>query len=159
VGSATSSEPVGIDEVDGLRHAYTGTADPNTVVAFRHTVGAWLNRHLELDEERVADILLATDEAMSNCVDHAYRVVDYVGTMTLQISYLPVTTELAVRVSDQGHWMEPETAAVNAARGRGILLMRALADDCTIAGGQDGTTVSLRFDGCPPNSYVLSQAS
>ena len=58
---------------------------------------------------------------------------------------------------DHGHWMEPETV-VNNARGRGILLMRALADECTIDGGEDGTTVCLRFYGCPPNSFAISQA-
>ena len=120
-----------------------GLLTRSTVAAFRRTFGHWLDQHLELDEERVADIVLATDEAMSNCVDHAYRVVDYAGSITLHVSYYPVTSELKIRVIDHGHWMEPETVANNA-RGRGILLMRALADDCTIDGGAG------RHYGLPP---------
>jgi anti-sigma regulatory factor (Ser/Thr protein kinase) len=157
VRSSPSDDPVGIGEADEFGDLRTGTADANTVAGFRRTFGHWLDQHLELDEERVADIVLATDEAMSNCVDHAYRVVDHAGTITLHVSYYPVTSELKIRVIDQGHWMVPETFTKNA-RGRGILLMRALADDCTIDGGQDGTTVCLRFYGCPPNSFAISQA-
>ncbi|OBK30574.1 hypothetical protein A5634_15975 [Mycobacterium asiaticum] len=136
----------------------TGTADSYTVSAFRRGFGGWLDRHLELDEERLADIVLATDEAMSNCVDHAYRIVDRPPSMTLQISYSPDTSELKVRISDHGRWVEPNFVANNV-RGRGIMLMRALADVCTIDGGRDGTTVCLRFHGCPPTGFVLSHAS
>jgi anti-sigma regulatory factor (Ser/Thr protein kinase) len=157
VSSTTSSDPVGIGDADEFGDLRKGTADAHTVAAFRRTFGHWLDQHLELDEERVADIVLATDEAMSNCVDHAYRVVGYAGDITLHVSYYPVTSELKIRVIDHGHWMEPDTAAKNP-RGRGILLMRALADDCTIDGGEDGTTVCLRFYGCPPNTFAISQA-
>lgn len=158
VSGSTSNDPVGIGDADELWHAHTGTADARTVAAFRHSFGEWLDRHLELGEERVADIVLATDEAMSNCADHAYRVVNHVGTMTLQIVYYPATTELQVNVVDHGRWLEPDFDP-SSVRGRGIVLMRALADDCAIDGGSDGTTVCLRFHGCPPKSYVFSQAS
>lgn len=154
----TSSESVGAGSADVYRHMHTGSADAYTVAAFRRTFGGWLGTYLELDEERIADIVLATDEAMSNCVDHAYRVVDHTGSMTLQIAYFPVTSELRVCISDNGRWREPSPAPRNI-RGRGILLMRALADDCTIDGGLDGTTVCLRFHDCPPNDFVLSHAS
>lgn len=140
-----------------MAHAHTGTADARTVAAFRHAFGEWLDGHLELDDERRADMVLATDEAMSNCADHAYRVVDRVGTMTMQIAYYPRTTELTVKIVDHGRWLEPEFE-VSSVRGRGILLMRALSDDCTINGGDDGTTVFLRFYDCPPKSFVFSHA-
>lgn len=158
VSGSTSNDPVGIGEADEIWHAHTGTADARTVATFRRSFSEWLDRHLELGEERIADIVLATDEAMSNCADHAYRVVGDVGTMTLQIAYYPATTELQVHVVDHGRWLEPDFE-VSSMRGRGILLMRALADDCAIDGGGDGTTVRLRFYGCPPKSFVLSQAS
>ncbi len=127
------------------------------MAAFRHAFGEWLDRHLQLDEERTADIVLATDEAMSNCADHAYRVVDRAGTMTMQITYCPRTTELTVELVDHGRWLEPDFE-VSSVRGRGILLMRALSDDCMINGGNDGTTVCLRFYECPPKSFMFSQA-
>jgi anti-sigma regulatory factor (Ser/Thr protein kinase) len=158
VSGSTSSDPAGFSEADELWHTHTGTADARTAAGFRRALGHWLDRHLELGEERVADIVLATDEAMSNCADHAYRVVDHVGTMTLQIAYYPGSTELEVVVIDHGRWLEPHFEVSNV-RGRGILLMRALADDCSIDGGSEGTTVCLRFYGCPPKSFVLSHAS
>lgn len=158
VSGSTSSDSAGIGEAGELWHMHTGTADAHTVAAFRHALGGWLDRHVELGEERVADIVLATDEAMANCADHAYRVVDHLGTMTLQIAYYPATTELEVIVVDHGRWLEPSFEVSNA-RGRGILLMRAIADDCAIDVGSEGTTVRLRFYGCPPKSLVLSHAS
>ena len=159
MSSATSSDRIGFGEVDLLGLTHTGTADAYTVAMFRRDVSHWLSRNLEIDEDRAADILLATDEALSNCADHAYQAVERVGSMTLHISYLPMSTELKVCISDYGRWVEPNPAAINAVRGRGIMLMRTLADECSIDGRHDGTTVCLRFHGCPPNSYVLSQAS
>lgn len=158
VSGSPSSDPVGTDEADEFRYTHTGVASGPTVAAFRHRFGEWLNRHVRLDEERFADIVLATDEAMSNCADHAYRVVDHVGSMTLHIAYHPVSTELKVIVIDHGRWLEPDFDA-SSARGRGIALMCALADDCTIDGGGEGTTVRLRFNRCPPKNFVLSRAS
>ncbi|WP_081290925.1 ATP-binding protein [Mycobacterium asiaticum] len=158
MSGSTSSDPVGIGDADEFGDSHTGTADPHTVAMIRRKFGHWLDQHLELDEERAADIVLATDEAMSNCADHAYRVLNHVGDLTLKITYYPVSTELRVCVIDHGHWVEPDTSPSNA-RGRGILLMRTLADDCTIDGGAEGTTVCLRFFGCPPNNFVFSQAS
>ncbi|BDB41803.1 MULTISPECIES: ATP-binding protein [Mycobacterium] len=157
----TSYDQVGFAEAGELGVMHTGNADAYTVAKFRQDLSDWLNLHLELDEDRAADILLATDEALSNCADHAYRVVGQVGSMTLRITYRPATTQLGIYISDHGRWIEPSNTAPapNAVRGRGILLMRALADKCTIDGRPDGTTVCLRFDDCPPNSYVLSQAS
>lgn len=159
MSSTTSSDQVGFGEADQLRLSHTGNADAYTVSMFRRDLGDWLSRNLELDEDRSADIVLATDEALSNCADHAYQISEQAGSMTLQITYSPVTTELKVCISDYGQWIEPNPAAINAVRGRGIMLMRSLADECCIDGRRDGTTVCLRFEGCPPNSYVLSQAS
>jgi serine/threonine-protein kinase RsbW len=158
--SSRSNESVGIDNANKLARTHTGPADARTVSAFRRGFGEWLNHHLELDDERAADIVLATDEALANCADHAYRVVDHAGSMTLQIAYHPITTELRVCVSDRGHWVEPNPEARNAecGRGRGIVLMRAVADACTIDGRDDGTTVCLRFYDCPPKNYILSRA-
>jgi anti-sigma regulatory factor (Ser/Thr protein kinase) len=157
-----SGDSGGVDETGEIADTHTGAADPPTVVLFRRSLDAWLDQHLELDDNRVADIVLAADEALSNCADHAYRVVESVGPMTLRISYHPAMRELKVYVSDSGRWMEPETSdhrAANTVRGRGILLMRALADDCFIDGRTNGTTVCLRFYGCEPNSCALSHAS
>ena len=51
--------------------------------------------------------------------------------------------------ADQGCWREPDPAKQGRIRGRGIPLMRALADDVTIDTSALGTTVCLRFDSVP----------
>ncbi|OBG72660.1 MULTISPECIES: ATP-binding protein [unclassified Mycobacterium] len=119
-------------------------ADPRAVTAFRRDLRRWLDDVIELDTDRKADVVLATDEALANCADHAYRGRDTPGLMTLQVSYDPKQFTLSVCVTDHGVWVEPDFAA-NPLRGRGILLMRAIADDVTVRGTGRGTTVCLEF--------------
>jgi serine/threonine-protein kinase RsbW len=149
-----SNNPNTVNDVGKLTHKHAGAADAHTVAAFRQRFRDWLNRHLELGSERFSDIVLSTDEALTNCADHAYLAAECTGDMTLQATYHPITTELEVCVTDHGRWIEPDPAAINAIRGRGILLMRALTDDCTIEGTNDSTTVCLHFRNCPPKHRV-----
>ncbi len=152
--SATSNNPNSVKDVGELTYTHTGSADAHTVATFRQRFRNWLNRHLELGAERFSDIVLSTDEALTNCADHAYRAAECSGNMTLQATYQPATTSLKVCVTDHGSWLEPDPAAINAIRGRGILLMRALTDDCTIEGCNDSTTVCLYFHSCPPKNIA-----
>lgn len=147
---------MGSGRADGVHQAHRGTADAQTVASFRRSLGEWLGRYLELDEERLADIVLAADEAMSNCADHAYYDDVRAGDVTLRIAYYPATSELMLRIGDHGHWSEPDPPGTTG-RGRGIQLMRALADECVIDGRPEGTAVCLRFFECPPASYLDSQ--
>jgi anti-sigma regulatory factor (Ser/Thr protein kinase) len=57
-----------------------------------------------------------------------------------------------VCVKDYGAWTAPASRTATALRGRGIVLMNALADDVSIDGRGDGTTVSLRFSACRAKS-------
>lgn len=119
-------------------------ADPRAVAEFRRALRRWLDDVIDLDTDRKADVVLATDEALANCADHAYRGRDTPGLMTLQVNYDPRKFILAVCVSDHGVWVDPDFEA-NPLRGRGILLMRAIADDVTVQGTGRGTTVCLEF--------------
>ncbi len=138
---------------------YTGSADPPTVVSFRKLVRDWLDRNVDLDADRVSDIVLATDEALTNCAEHAYLDQQSAAVMTLTIAYDRAETTVQVCVTDYGRWIEPDPAAINAVRGRGIILMQALADDCTITNDASGTTVRLRFDQCPALDRAASRAN
>ncbi len=131
---------------------HSGPADAETVAEFREHVRAWLNSTVQLDAERASDIVLATDEALANCAEHAYRGQQTTGVMTLYMSYAHPESAVKVRVTDQGRWIEPDSAAARSLRGRGLVLMRALADDCTVKGHRDGTSVCLRFHGCPAST-------
>ena len=121
-----------------------GRADGHVVAAFRADVIEWLDDVFAISAERCADIMLATDEALSNCAEHAYRHHDAPGTMTLDVSHDDDT--LRVCVSDRGVWTAPLNA--RPARGRGIRLMRGLSDEVTIDKQLDGSTVCLLFGDC-----------
>lgn len=93
-----------------------------------------------LDERRCYDAVIAVGEAVSNAIEHAY------GGRPNESFALRASsdeTSLVVVVEDYGHWHE--RLAENG-RGRGIAMMRELADDVTIAEGADGTRVTLRFE-------------
>jgi serine/threonine-protein kinase RsbW len=125
-----------------------GPADADTVAAFRRHIRDWLDTAVDLDDEKLSDIVLSTDEALSNCADHAYRDMIDDGNMALQTSYDLLEGAITVCITDFGRWTEPEDRAGSRRRGRGLVLMRALADECHVDGGAHGTTVRLRFTGC-----------
>ena len=55
---------------------------------------------------------------------------------------------LLVDVSDYGTWRQPDPTDRFSIRGRGIPLMRALADRATISPLPTGTQVQLEFGDC-----------
>jgi anti-sigma regulatory factor (Ser/Thr protein kinase) len=135
---------------------HTGCADAATVASFRKLARDWFNSTVNLDAERVSDIVLAIDEALTNCAEHAYSDQQAAAVMTLTIAYDRAEATVQVCVIDHGRWIEPDPAAINAVRGRGIILMHALADNCTITSGLDGTTVCLHFHRCPALNRTVS---
>lgn len=135
---------------------YTGSADAATVAIFRKLVRDWLKSAVDLNAERVSDIVLAIDEALANCAEHAYRDQQTAAVMTLTIACDRAEAIVQVCVTDHGRWIEPDPAAIDAVRGRGIILMYALADNCTITNDIDGTTVFLHFHHCPALNRTAS---
>jgi anti-sigma regulatory factor (Ser/Thr protein kinase) len=130
--------------------ARRGHADAHTVAEFRSAVDEWIDDTIAVTAERRSDILLATDEALSNCADHAYREHGGRGTMTIEVAHRREDATVVVCIKDYGAWTAPTPRTTAALRGRGIVLMRALADDVSIDGRGDGTTVYLRFAACHP---------
>lgn len=124
----------------------TGAADANTACELRHALQTWLRELPQASAEVGGDILLGANEALANCVEHAYRAQDTVGTMTLQAGYDPVAQTISVCVSDRGAWHRCSPCQLHDPRAsRGITLMHALADHCTIDTHPDGTTVRLDY--------------
>jgi serine/threonine-protein kinase RsbW len=121
-----------------------GTADPVTACELRHSLRSWL-RELPQAAPVSEDIVLGVNEALANCVEHAYRAVE-VGTMSLQAAYDPAARTISVCVSDRGTWHRRSPRQPHDPRAsRGIMLMHALADHCTINARPDGTTVRLDY--------------
>lgn len=129
---------------------YRTNADGNVVVGLREALREWLDSSVDISAERVCDIVLATDEALANVSEHAYR--DFpgagAGAVTLDLSYDEPAATIEIQVTDQGIWREPAPTPITATRGRGLILMKKLADACTVDGRVDGTSVSLLFYRC-----------
>ena len=125
----------------------TTQATAEAVGALADLTRRWLSDMVRVDAQRRADIVLATYEALSNCADHAYRDHAARGTMTLRVSHDGGEGIVRICITDEGRWIDPTILATS--RGRGVILMRALADDFTIDGRDDGTTVCLHFHDCP----------
>jgi PAS domain S-box-containing protein len=110
------------------------------VAELRHELAHWLGS-AGVAEERMADIVLAVNEAVANCIEHGYQgrkpgKVRVAGDNDGARAHLTV--------ADDGEWRP--AAADPGVRGRGLLLMRAVSDwlelDCTAK----GTTVSMSFN-------------
>jgi anti-sigma regulatory factor (Ser/Thr protein kinase) len=127
---------------------YRAKAAGDVVVGLREALREWLDSSVDISSERVCDIVLATDEALTNVSEHAYRDFSGAGAVTLDLSYDAPAATIEVQVTDQGHWREPAPTPITATRGRGLILMKKLADACTVDGRVDGTSVSLLFYRC-----------
>lgn len=121
-------------------------ADASSVGRAREEFSRWLHG-FDLDESRRCDMVLAVNEALANTAEFAYRNQERPGAVTVRAWHDALAATLNVTISDQGAWREPEAGANPQLRGRGIPLMRALADETTIDSSAAGTTVNLRFDG------------
>jgi anti-sigma regulatory factor (Ser/Thr protein kinase) len=133
-----------------LQLTCAGVADAATAAELRRALQRWLQEVTEAPADLRDDIVLGVNEALANCVEHAYRAHRAVGTMRLQASHDPATRSVSVCVSDGGTWHRPSARRPGDPRAsRGIMLMHALADHCTINARPDGTTVCLDYATCP----------
>ena len=90
--------------------------------------------------ERLADVWLASSEALTNVVRHAYK--DRGGTIEVDAAY--AGGELCVLVADYGRGLRPHESG--SGLGLGLMLIVAVTDEAAISkrsGG--GTELSMRF--------------
>jgi anti-sigma regulatory factor (Ser/Thr protein kinase) len=125
-------------------------ADAPSAARARADFRSWLGRHFTLSAERFSDLLLAVSEAISNAAEFAYIDASQRGTMDVSAAYDADSDTLAVTVDDRGRWRQSVAAPARAEpqcllRGRGIPLMRALADEATIDRTPHGTHVTLTW--------------
>ncbi|WP_156686151.1 ATP-binding protein [Mycobacterium sp. Marseille-P9652] len=126
------------------------SADARSAARARAEFSAWLKGRFSLDDERFNDVLLAVNEAIANAAEFAYVDAPGPGTLDVTAAYDADSDTLAVRVDDEGRWREkvPQAAgALQQLRGRGIPLMRTLADEVTIDRTPGGTRVKLIWSG------------
>lgn len=121
------------------------SADAPSATRIRVEFRNWLDRHFTLGAERFSDLVLAVSEALANVAEFAYTDVPDHGTMDVSAAYDADSDTLAVTVNDRGRWRQHPSAR-DLSRGRGIPLMRALADEANIEGTPDGTQVTLTWN-------------
>jgi anti-sigma regulatory factor (Ser/Thr protein kinase) len=121
------------------------------VPMLRRRARAWL-RAAGVDEDVAEAVLLATGEAVSNAVEHAYPP-DAEGVVELTMTLGPPDrpTEVQVGVVDGGHWRPTPAAA--GFRGRGLAMIHALADSAEITTGPRGTTVRMTWAPTPAGDH------
>ncbi|MGV0795176.1 ATP-binding protein [Mycolicibacterium sp. XJ1819] len=124
------------------------TADAHTVARFRNDLSQWLRTHVALDGVRLNDVLLAVNEALTNVAEFAYK--GHRGPVEMYARHVAADRTLSVDVCDHGRWRHVDPTTQSNTRGRGIPLMRALADRTTISQRPTGTRVQLQFDHCAP---------
>lgn len=110
-------------------------AEPSSLRLMRHALRQ-LSRGLGLDEDAVSALMIASGEAVNNVIEHAYGVTP--GSVLLRAT--PADGVLRVEVQDRGKW-RPDRA--HNTGGRGLDLIRALADEVEIGRAPGGTTVTF----------------
>lgn len=134
------------DAADDRFACNDATADAPTAAWIRDAFAQWLRRQTDLDEIRLCDVVLAVNEALANSAEFAY--VDGAGDGTVDVEAVRDLNRrtLTVTISDRGRWRETNPLNRQRRRGRGIPLMRTLADSVVIDTSGLGTSVAMRFD-------------
>jgi PAS domain S-box-containing protein len=117
-------------------------ACPEELRDLRASLRAWLERCDVAARVRSA-LLVATGEACSNAIEHAYRDRKP-GSVTVEIE-VAADGSLDVTVRDFGRFRQPSASDERDDRGRGSDLMRALTSDFRRDETPAGTTVRFRL--------------
>ena len=117
-------------------------AAPANIPQARHRLRDWLTG-IAVEPHRVADILLATGEAVSNAIEHGSSG-DSLRTVSVE-AFVRGHTVIAA-VSDSGRWSGDSSASQRSLRGgRGLTMINGLADHVTTVRTAHGTRITLEF--------------
>jgi anti-sigma regulatory factor (Ser/Thr protein kinase) len=114
-------------------------AQPQWLSELRHRLSAWL-LGADVPDDLTTDIVLAVNEAATNCIEHAY--VDRTAR-AMSVDARIVDGAIRVRVVDDGEWKTP--SGDTRLRGRGLPMMDAVSESVYVARAPSGTTVEMRF--------------
>lgn len=124
-----------------LRLCLSGPSLPSQLADARYRLATWA-RNIGVERETVEDLVLAAHEALANVADHAYPEPDSGGEALLDAE-VSSSGEIVVVVRDHGRWRVP--SADPGWRGRGMVIIRALADAVVVRRDEGGTTVEMRW--------------
>jgi len=117
----------------------------------RTEVHRWL-APLVLPGDAEDDVVLAVDEAASNCVDHAYVAANTKGTV--ELTFWTESRCVCIEIVDHGVWRTPADQPTG--RGRGIDIMRRLMQSVLIHHDRRGTRVFLSYARSDPRGGRLA---
>jgi GAF domain-containing protein/anti-sigma regulatory factor (Ser/Thr protein kinase) len=118
------------------------TATPDSLAPIRYLLRRWLLGR-GAGEDEAYDIIVATQEACANAIEHAYG--PGFAEFVLELTF--ADGRVTIAVADRGHWRAPRGDD----RGRGLPLMRELMDTVDVSPAEGGTAVTLaRALGRPP---------
>lgn len=120
-------------------------AEPERLPTLRRALAEWAGR-LGLSAEQAEAVSLASYEALANATAHAYA--DGQGTLDVHAEYRPDWGQVQVTVADSGRW-RPPPAERDRQGGRGLTLIRSLAEDAEVDTDSSGTTVRMRWSAQP----------
>jgi PAS domain S-box-containing protein len=127
-----------LERADSQRFTRHIADDPSAITSVRHELETWLARQ-DVPAELVEAVLVGASEAMTNSFEHAYPVAGG-GAIVLHARCHDYRLEISVR--DHGKWRQQK---VDPTRGRGLAVMRELADDLTVRPQNTGTSVTLVY--------------
>nr|WP_229820887.1 SpoIIE family protein phosphatase [Streptomyces ruber] len=116
----------------------TFPAESSQLAPVRKALRSWLGQ-CDLPANKVQDILVAVGEACANAIEHGHR---HAPGETVRLRAEAFADDLHLIVADTGRWKTPQPE-LNAHRGRGVALMRAMMQQVTIVPGPSGTTVDM----------------
>src|SRR6185437_11959575 len=109
-------------------------ARPNVLGGLRNTLGRWLQA-AGADENELFDITISASEAATNAIEHAYGARE--AGFTVRCEY--DGQQVIVTISDIGRWRTIRSQG----GGRGLQIMRSLADSVEVNSDEGGTTVKI----------------
>ncbi|MFL5894775.1 MAG: SpoIIE family protein phosphatase, partial [Thermoleophilaceae bacterium] len=105
------------------------------LAAIRRLLRRWL-ADAGADQAAVQAVLLASGEACSNAMEHAYGP----GEQTFDVVAEHEDGEVVLTVTDRGNWRPPRGEN----RGRGLHLIETFMDDVEVVPAEGGTTIRMR---------------
>ncbi len=108
-----------------------------------------VNRDFKMNDTMLFNILIAATEAVNNAIVHGNK---FNPDKKVKFEILANSTQIEIWVSDQGEGFNPEKVAdprepdnLLKTNGRGVFIIKELANDCTITSDLDGTTIYMKF--------------
>ncbi|MFD3754376.1 SpoIIE family protein phosphatase [Streptomyces cyaneofuscatus] len=116
----------------------TFPAESEQLAPVRKALRSWLAQ-CDVSPQTVQNVLVAAGEACANAIEHGHR---HSPGEPIRLRAEALVDDLHLSVMDSGNWKPPQPE-LNAHRGRGVTLMRAMMQQVTITPSPAGTTVGM----------------